>query len=307
MTTNCLLTFQKLHRRELSSILPYLTGKGAVAADYSTLYFHMWNAYLRTEYAVCDGVLFLRRNTRHGIFYYPPLRAGKGELLADVPLLFEMLDTDCVQLCAIPEESLELLQENYTVLNADGSRRFADYIYAAEDLATLRGHRYNKKRNLVHQFEKLYPAHIYEEITRENIGDLVAFMQTMMRENEQTEDERFECERVLDVLSDYFLLPLCGGLVRVEGRVAAFAVGERLDDTLLVHIEKADRAFKGAYQYINYCFVREELARAPFSLVNREDDTGDEGLRQAKLSYHPVNVLQKYRVVLKKGKEGGAK
>ena len=100
-------------------------------------------------------------------------------------------------------------------------------------------------------------------------------------------------------------LPLCGGLVRVGGQIVSFCVGERLDDTLLVHVEKADRAFKGAYQYINYRFVGEELARVPFRYVNREDDTGDEGLRQAKLSYFPVHIMHKYHLTLKNDFSGG--
>jgi len=36
-----------------------------------------------------------------------------------------------------------------------------------------------------------------------------------------------------------------------------------------------------------------------FNFVNREQDLGDEGLRKAKLSYHPVDFVKKYRVTLK--------
>ncbi len=299
MPSLCLLQFQKLTRAELALITPYFKGKNAVAADYSALYFHMWNAYLRTEYAIADGVLFLRRNTRHGTFYYPPLREGSEDLIADIPLLSRAVPGGTVALCAVPEPFLSEVERRFTVLEKDTSRRFADYIYAAEDLATLAGRRFHKKRNLVHQFEKLYPDHTYEELSRENMGEVVAFMQERLRDGDMTEDERFENERVLEVLEDYFTLPLCGGLVRVGGRVVAFSIGELIDDTLLVHVEKADRTCKGGYQYINYRFAREQLSRTPFTLVNREDDTGDEGLRQAKLSYNPVQILHKYRVVLK--------
>lgn len=299
MQSTCLLTFKKLTRAALPEIAPYFQGKRAVGADYSVLYFHMWDAYLRNEYAIADGVLYIRRNTRHGTYYYPPLRAGEADLVADIPLLSRVVTGETVALCAVPEFLVERIKETYTVLENDTSRRYADYIYSAEELSTLAGKRFHKKRNLVSQFERLYEDRTYEEITKENVGEVEAFMRERLLDTEMSEDERFENERVLDVLQDYFSLPLCGGLVRVAGRVVAFSIGELVDDTLLVHVEKADRAYKGAYQYINCRFVRERLAREPFSLVNREDDTGDEGLRQAKLSYNPVQILHKYRMVLK--------
>ena len=306
MPNACLFCFEALSREKLALIRPYLIGRNAVVADYSLLYFHMWNRFLHTEYAICDDVLYLRRNTRHGMFYYPPLRLGEADLVADIALLANVTDADTVTLCAIPETLVERVESTFTVLEKDTSRRWADYIYAAEDLATLRGHRYNKKRNLVHQFEKLY-AHTYEPLDGNNAQEAADMLRRLMNESEQSEDERFENERVLEVLCDFEKLPLCGGLVRVEGKVAAFCVAERLDNTLVVHVEKADRAYKGAYQYINYRHAAEQLASEPFDLINREDDTGDEGLRHAKLSYHPVSILHKYRMVLKNDFGGAAR
>ena len=54
---------------------------------------------------------------------------------------------------------------------------------------------------------------------------------------------------------------------------------------------------EGAYNIIN-----REMARnvcAGFPLINREDDVGDEGLRAAKLSYHPAIIEPKYLAALK--------
>ncbi len=299
MPNACLLEFQKLKKSDLVALMPYLAGKDPIVCDYSLLYFHMWNGFLRTEYAIDEDVLYLRRNTRHGIFYYPPLVRGLQDLLAGIPLLGRACEGATVELCALPEWALEQAQARFTVLKKETSRRWADYVYAAEDLATLRGHRYNKKRNLVHQFERLYPDHTYEELGEGNLAEVREFLTRMLENGEYTEDERYENERVLDVLADYDKLPLCGGLVRVGGEIVSFSVGERLCSTLFVHIEKADRAYKGAYQYINYRFSREELAREPFTYINREDDTGDEGLRQAKLSYCPVHIMHKYQLTLK--------
>lgn len=298
MLTACRLNFKKVTTADLAVIAPYLAGKHAIVSDISILYFHMWGAYLGTEYAISNGILFLRRNNKHGVSYYPPMAMGEENIAAHTARLAE-LGEDEVHLSAVPAHAVEDIEKSCHVLEKSTSRRWADYIYNVIDLATLQGHRYNKKRNLVHQFERLYPVHTYEELGAENLAEVVAFMHRFMAEGEMSEDKRYENERVLDILAEYDRLPAVGGLVRVEGEIAAFTIAEQIDETLLVHVEKADRRFKGAYQYINYRFVRERLQKSAFKLVNREDDAGDEGLRQAKLSYCPVDILHKYHMVLK--------
>lgn len=298
MLTVCSLKFQRVTVAALSEIAPYFAGKHAVLSDHSVLYLCMWGDLLGTEYAIVDDVLYLRRNNKHGISYYPPLLRGEASLAAGIAHL-AALGEQQVRLCAVPESAVEQVERCCNVLEKGTSRRWADYIYSAEDLATLKGNKYHKKRNLVHQFERSYPANVYEELSPENVGDVIAFMHRFMDDAEMNEDKRYENRRVLDVLSEYDRLPVVGGLVRVAGEVAAFTVGEVIDETLLVHVEKADRRFKGAYQYINCRFVKEVLKKTPISLVNREDDAGDEGLRQAKLSYYPVDILHKYHMIVK--------
>jgi hypothetical protein len=95
---------------------------------------------------------------------------------------------------------------------------------------------------------------------------------------------------------NYRVLGLSGGVVLVEGRVAAFSFGEKLNDTtFVVHFEKADPAYTGSYQIINQLFVQNEVS-GRYLFVNREQDLGIEGIRKAKLSYVPVRLLKKYLV-----------
>ena len=298
MQAACLLHFAPVTVGDLAQIAPYFEGKNAIIADQSALYLHMWGPFLGTEYAISEGVLFLRRNNKYGVSYYPPLGVGEMPVGALVSRLAE-LGQEQVILTAVPAHAVEEIERAHNVVEKSTSRRWADYIYSATDLAELKGNRYHKKRNLVRQFERLYPDHTYEDITGENLAEVVAFMHRFMAEGEMSEDKYYENERVLAILSDYDRLPVVGGLVRVGGEIAAFTVAEHIDSTLLVHVEKADRRFKGAYQYINNRFVREQLARRTFRLVNREDDSGDEGLRQAKMTYCPIDILHKYRLTVK--------
>ena len=296
MQTACALQFRSVTLKDYTIIAPYLVGKHTVICDCSLLYFYMWGEMLGIEYALEGDVLFLRRNNKYGLSYYPPMVKGQP-LVAGLAYL-SALDQPTVRLCSVPAHEAEGFERACHVLEKRTSRRWADYIYSAEDLATLSGHRYNKKRNLVHQFERLYPTHTYEAIAPENLAEVIAFMERFLQDNAENADKTYENQRVLALLHDYACLPVVGGLVRVEGEIAAFTVAEVLDEVLLVHVEKADRRFKGAYQYINTRFVQEQLKNVPIRFVNREDDAGDEGLRQAKLSYCPVDILHKYHMVI---------
>lgn len=87
-------------------------------------------------------------------------------------------------------------------------------------------------------------------------------------------------------------LDVCGGILKVSGQAVGFTVGEQVcDDTMVVHIEKALTEYEGAYTILNQQFVEHECRELTY--VNREEDTGDEGLRKAKLSYRPVFMVEK--------------
>lgn len=85
---------------------------------------------------------------------------------------------------------------------------------------------------------------------------------------------------------------MIGGALRVRGEIIAITLGEPLTaDTFVVHFEKAYAEIQGAYPMINREFVKHELSG--YTYVNREEDLGVEGLRKAKLSYHPEIILNK--------------
>ena len=91
---------------------------------------------------------------------------------------------------------------------------------------------------------------------------------------------------------------ITGGALFVEDRMVAYTVAEELTaDTLVIHFEKADPEYKGAYQAINQIYL--ENAGTGYKKVNREQDLDDEGLRKAKLSYHPEDYVKKYTVRFK--------
>ena len=116
---------------------------------------------------------------------------------------------------------------------------------------------------------------------------------------DEDDEKNAEMTVAMNSLRLYKELGLRGGLLRVNQEVVAFTMGEPVcDDTIVVHIEKARTDIEGAYSMINQQFVIHETEG--YTYINREDDVGEEGLRKAKLSYHPVFMVEKGTVRFKK-------
>ena len=183
-------------------------------------------------------------------------------------------------------------------------------IYSAVDMITLKGKKFQSKRNFVSRF-KSNPEWSFEPITKENLHECRQMNEEWCKLYGCTKDQSLSQEScsVRCALKNFEALGLKGGLLRLAGKVVAFSLGEMLNsDTFLVHIEKAFANIQGAYptisrEFLLYCSnldgndIREaDETKIGFKYVNREDDAGDEGLRKAKLQYHPVFMLEKYLV-----------
>ena len=117
-------------------------------------------------------------------------------------------------------------------------------------------------------------------------------------ERQRSSDEIMQAETVAiqQALNRFDELRLSGGMIRVDGKIEAFTVGEALcEDTAVIHIEKANPEIVGLYQMINHEFLQHAWSHVTF--VNREEDMGIPGLRAAKQSYRPVRMVEKYRAV----------
>jgi hypothetical protein len=180
-------------------------------------------------------------------------------------------------------------------------RDWYDYIYNASDMAGFPGKRFHGQRSHVNKFDRLYPEWRFEPITEQNIGDVRAYFESHAeRYHKQDETAVAEEGCVRDFLAHYYEYggaPL-GGVLYVGDQVIGFSCGEVVGDTLIIHIEKADIAFDGAYQKLVSEYAK-MYASDGVQYINREEDLGIEGLRKAKLSYHPAFILRKYTVTFK--------
>lgn len=166
-----------------------------------------------------------------------------------------------------------------------------DYLYLREDLANLPGKKFHKKRNHVNAFINNYE---YDEraLTRHNVEDAIGILEQW----QSTRDDRADYPAAREALELYDELELKGYLVYVDGVPAAYTVGEPLmkGRSFVVHFEKALDGYRGLYQFVNKAFAA--ILPKHYRWVNREQDLGNEGLRQAKMTYRPSGFVKKYRV-----------
>jgi hypothetical protein len=172
---------------------------------------------------------------------------------------------------------------------------YDDYIYDTKSLISLSGKKLHSKKNHLNSFKAQYPDWSFEEITHDNIDDVIAMNDKWCGINcVNAERSLFhEACSVREALGEFFALGFQGGLLRVGGDAAAFSLGTPLTaDTYLIHIEKALADIKGAYAAINQMFA--EHFCAEYVYIDREDDSGSAGLRKAKQSYKPIMMAEKY-------------
>jgi hypothetical protein len=195
-------------------------------------------------------------------------------------------------LVRLPESRVAALQADGLTCREDPDQ--ADYVYRAEDLAELKGEKYHKKRNLVRQCLDAHECH-YEPITAAN-RDECRDMQARWCDARNCAIDPGLCreyDAIREAFAHYDALELAGGAIRVNGKIEAYALGEALAPGVAVcHFEKAMPGVHGLGQLINQWFVQNALRG--FDYVNREQDLGIPGLRQAKQSYHPHHRVRKF-------------
>jgi uncharacterized protein len=272
-------------------------------SDYVFASLLVWAPVFRYEHAVVEPDTLLVRSTPEG--GRPPSLLQpvgpfpeelQGTLLRRARELPEPLRIESVS-AGFLERHPAFVSSFDVVEDRDG----ANYVYAASDLAELAGRRYAKRRNLLAQAARLY-AWSVERLLPEHVEECLAIVDDIARhrcaESAVTlEEETAALERALRLFGP---LGLQGLLVRADGEPAAFSIFDRLGPTTAVVLfERAHRQWKGLYQVINRETAR-EISRQGLTLINREEDLGDPGLRKAKLAYFPLRLEMKHTLTLRR-------
>lgn len=298
-----LLNFKPIEHSDMPLIWTFLEKEHGRTTDFSYAGLFMWVDLFKYEYAVYKNTLFIRgvvENDRSLPAFSLPI--GEMALKDSIQVLANYCRQHGIslELSAVPEYAIaefESLNPKKIELLEDWS----DYLYEIEPLATLKGKKMSKKRNHVNHFETEYPEWQFEPLSKENAAEALKFMDIYDREaddNFMAHEESRLSRKMIEMIAEGDPVMHGGILYCRPGEICALTIGDVKGDTLFVHIEKATRTVAGSYEMVNREFAKHIKEVHPeVAFVNREDDSGDEGLRRAKESYHPVELLKKYNII----------
>lgn len=296
-----MISFKDIELTDKEVITSYTLRSPRRNCDLSFSNLCSWRFLYDTKFAVVEDFLVFKFRVDEHPYYMMPV--GTGDLRGVLELLIEDAAAEGADFCmsGVCEQMRAVLEEAMPGrFEFETDRSYTDYLYLREELATLTGKKFQPKRNHVNKFIKTY-NYEYLPLTTAQRQECLDLEAEWCKHNncDQQEGTGNERRALVYALHHFDELGLTGGMLRVDGKIAAFTFGMPINgDTFGIHVEKADTTIEGAYAMIN----REFAKRIPeqYTYLNREEDLGIEGLRKAKLSYQPAILLDKYVARLKK-------
>ena len=299
------LAFHKPNFEEAAELSKIYALRDNKTCDSTVLDTYIWKGLYNTEVYYEEGVALILMKDEKGYFAAMPYCSEE-----DLPKYFELLRQyfheelkSTLRIDLADEDALKVLglfdNPEYVI---EEETDLKDYLYDAEELRTLAGKKFQKKRNLVNKFMKEYEGrweyktmccvdeYFLEEFMKKWVDNRVA-------EGADSEDMLFvEKDGIIDILRNCDKVTFRVGGIFIDEMLEAFSIGSynSREKMAVISVEKGNSAIPGIYQVINQQFLINSFEEA--ELVNREDDMGLEGLRQAKESYNPIGYARKYRV-----------
>ena len=303
------MNFKPLAVSEYDTLKTFFTDQPYSLCVYSPASLIAWsNRSFKSYYAVTDGILFIaceredHPEDRHLIL---PISQKRFYTPSELHRFARQMGFE--KYWYVPGDYLETFDhsELEALFTLEEQEEFADYIYLTEDLILLKGNKFSKKRNLIHQFFREYMRHgrvTVENIHEEQIEGCLQFLEIWCNEHacDVDQESSLACEKdaVITTLNNIVELESKGILVRVDGKVSAFGIGSRLNETTAtLNFEKAFSAIKGLYQFLdNECAKR---LFSEFKYVNKESDMNLPNLAESKQSYNPIMRIKSFALILR--------
>lgn len=292
-----MLQFKKITLDDIKIIEPFILNDKSAVSDRTLGVVYLFRDYY--SYCIENDILFLKSELENNEGFLPPMYlSGDGDLFSDLKKIKEYAGNNNTEakICYLTEEEAEKIKELFNGSDPEFNRDYSDYFYDKEALLTLKGKHLSGQRNFINRFKKNYPEYRTEKLSEENIGPVDKFLTEYYEKREKAselfKDEKKNVFEFLNHVKNFGFLTLA---LFAGDEPVAFSVGEIRENVLFVHEEKADASIKGSYQMIVNEFVK-TYANENVTFINREDDSGDEGLRISKESYHPAFLLNKFSV-----------
>ncbi|MBR5783240.1 MAG: DUF2156 domain-containing protein [Clostridia bacterium] len=286
------MDFHKVTPADGGWIRSALRGSGRFNCEESLVNLFTWGNLFGMEVAELGGCLICRFEGGYSL----PIGQNR-EAVMDQAL--DLYGEGTFTLFGLEAQDFSFLERYCQHVRASYERQWSDYIYSSEKLRLLTGKKLAAKRNHINAFEREHPDWHTAVITKENMPAVYRFHDTWCaaREIDQNLEEELEAARLM--LDNFFALGLEGLILYAGDDIVAYAMGEPItDETYCVHVEKALSEVRGAYPLINREFARTYCEN--YKYINREDDSGEMGLRKAKMSYEPIRIVHKYEAEMER-------
>lgn len=301
------MNFQSISLQDRDFLMPFLQGDSRKVGDSVFSNMYMWRHSRNIAFCELDSCLIIETTYagQQPFIFYPfaknPKSCNMKEIILKLKDYYEAKNSTLEFRC-LEKSQVDMLDSMFPNAFEFTQRRDKfDYIYSIEELVNLSGRKFHKKKNHLNRFYLEYPNAVYESICESNIAEIKKINNEWFGALPKDEIDiglKFENLGINDALDSFDVLNLKGGCIKINNEIIAFSFGEiYLPNYALIHIEKANIAYKGAYQAINNALLKNEFSNLEFA--NREEDLGIEGLRKAKLSYNPLMLLEKYDARLK--------
>ena len=276
---------------------------------YSLLSLIAWNTGPITSYYTFDGdrLVISSESSMHPEDRYLILPLSGRGLLTPEELHDLAIDHGYRHYRFVPGDYLATMglkkTEHWFIITEEPE--FEDYVYRTEDLSQLKGNRYARKRNLIHQFVRDYDFNgrvMVEALRPADVDACLAFLEQWckQRQCDLEHNESLACEKraLINTLTHMEILESAGIVVRIDGEVNAFAIISHLNEKMgVLNFEKAFSNIRGLYQFLD-----NECARRLFSqyeFINKESDLNIAELAKAKKSFHPIQRIKSYRLTVR--------
>ena len=303
------MKFKPVEIEDYPALVRFFRSQPYRHSNYSLFSIVVWSDQaFRTGYAAeGDCVVFMNESTlipedRH---LYLPVCGGKIPTAAELKAL--AVEAGVGEYRFVPEHYLKSRRpgEVEGLFRVEAQAEFDDYVYLAQDIATLRGNRYKQKRNHIHQFVREYEKTgrvAVEPLSQERSREYLEFLEKWCEIRDCDADENYDlaCERkaAATALENIDRLEVRGIAVRIDGAVSAFGIASPVtEDMGVLNFEKAFPDVKGLYQFLDRECARRLFAGCRY--VNKESDMGLPNLAGMKKSYHPIMMEKCFRLVLR--------
>ncbi len=272
------------------------------SSDFSFVNLFIWRHAAQTQYTVDSGFFIPYCNYKGDRFFLTPV-GGPLEYFAALCAKLNAYARSrghAFKMRTVPKEYVcRLLKDAPGRYKIMPDRNNWDYLYRTRDLLLLKGRKYQQKRNQINKFQKLFRYQYQPLLPPLSEAQITACLDLFDRWAEEKKHlPTLAAEKVAlqEALAHMEALGLKGGALIVEGKLEAFSIGSLLHKEIaLIHFEKANPELPGIYPVMNRLFLAHAWKDTVY--VNRENDMGLPGLRQAKRRYHPLRMVKKYIVL----------